>query len=112
MESRAIANALESRYPSPSLHLESPVLSEVEDALSKAMSPLIPVLLPGVPALLNLSSEVFFQRTRKEKFGMPLAELKKERGGEKAWQQAEAGLKGLAEVLKKEGGPFCLGKQG
>ena len=49
MESRAIAAALEQECPSPSLHLDSPILPKVE-ALMKIITPtLSPVFLPRVP---------------------------------------------------------------
>ena len=80
------------------------------------MGPLVPVLLPGVPALLNPVSEEYFQRTRKDRFGMSLADLERERGGDKAWGEARGPLSDLGKVLggekKEEGGVFCEGKEG
>ena len=112
MESRAIAAALEQECPSPSLHLDSPILPKVE-ALMKIITPtLFPVFLPRVPRdILNERSIYYFRKTREEKFGMPLDELEKsEKGGENAWESAAPPLSKLAELLKENGGPFFRGE--
>jgi len=51
-------------------------------------------------------------RTREERFGMSLALLEKEEGGEKAWEKTRPVVEELGRVLRKEGGPFVLGKEG
>ena len=45
-------------------------------------------------------------------FGMPLAQLEKEQGGNNAWKGAEAPFKDVGELLKVESGPFLTGKTG
>ena len=112
MESRAIAAALEQECPSPSLHLDSPILPKVE-VLMKIITPtLSPVFLPRVPRdILNERSIYYFQKTRQEKFGMLLDELEKsEKGGENAWKNATPHLSELAKLLKENGGPFFSGR--
>jgi len=85
MDSRAIATELERRYPSPPLHLDSETLPEVEALFSKFMTGMRGVLFPKYPPmLLNEPSREYFVRTREERFGMSLAQLEKEEGGEKA----------------------------
>jgi len=111
-DSRAIATALETAHPSPSLLLDSPMLPRMEAALGAVMAHLAAELLPGVPgALLNPPSEEYFQRTRAQRFGMPLAQLKADKGGEGAWKAAEEPLRGMAALLKERGGPFCEGEE-
>lgn len=112
MDSKQIAIELEKRYPEPSLHLDAPELAQLETLLPKAITPLRYVLIPNVPhALLSPESEEYFQRTRKETFGMPLAQVEKEKGGEDAWRAAEPAFKEVGELYRKNGGPFLLGKE-
>jgi glutathione S-transferase len=112
MESRAIAAALEQEFPSPPLHLDSPILPKVEALMPQILLPLTPIAIPRVPRdILNERSIYYFNKTRAERFGMPLDEFEKsEKGGEKAWENAAPNLSQLARVLKENGGPFFLGK--
>lgn len=111
MDSRKIVTRLENDYPSPSLHLDSPLLPIVEDLLSKVQEPMRCIWMPLIPSnLLNPRSAEYFTRTREEKFGKSLADLKAEAAGEEAWIEALPGLKGLGELLAREGGPFLLGR--
>ena len=44
---------------------------------------------------------------------MTTAELAKKEGGEEAWDAAKGGIKGMGELLKKNGeGPYFMGKTG
>ena len=43
---------------------------------------------------------------------MPLSQLEKEEGGDKAWEKAEPLFKELGDWLRANGGPFLLGKTG
>lgn len=109
MDSRKIATELEKRYPEPSMHLDAPELRQVEESLKKGFESLRPVFLPKVPdALLNPRSAEFFTRTRKERFGISLAEME-EKIGETGWKEAEPALQELGALLKAKGGPFILG---
>jgi len=115
MDSRKIANALEQRYPSPPLHLDSQVLPQVEDLMPKVLMNSAPLVLPRIPRdVLNEASVEYFERTREKRFGMPLGELEKsDQGGENAWKGLEGLMREMAELLKKEReGPFFLGKTG
>lgn len=111
-ESWRIAQSLEPLYPSPSAHLDAPVLKRVERAWRKAIGPLVPVLVPRMPDLcLKGVSIAFHRKVRKESYGMELEELERQYGGEKAWEKAMPGLKALAAALKEDpAGPYCLGK--
>ncbi|KAL9127177.1 MAG: hypothetical protein Q9217_003885 [Psora testacea] len=112
MDSLKIAQELEKLYPEPSLHLDDPVLEQVLELTPACVASLGGVLMPKVPrTLLNPASVEYFERTRAARFGMPLAQLEKEKGGENAWKEAEPALKKLGELLKGKGGPFFLGEE-
>lgn len=111
MDSKKIAQRLEKDHPSPSMHLDSPILAEVEKLLTKVQEPLRPVYMPSVPAnLLNEPSSEYFHRTRAEKYGKPLAQLYKEDGGEEAWIVTLPQIKDLGQVVQAKGGPFVMGE--
>ncbi len=113
MDSRKIADVLEHAHPSPSLHLDSPLLEKVEELVTQCTTAMIPVFLPRVPrVLLNPPSAEYFERTRAARFGMNLSQLEEEKGGERAWGAAEPKWKELGDLLKAEGGPFFMGKTG
>ena len=113
MDSRKIADALEQAHPSPSLHLDSPILQKVEELVPGCVMPIAPVFLPLVPRfILSPRSAEYFERTRAERFGMPLSQWEREKGGEGAWKASEPKWKELGELLKAEGGPFFMGKTG
>lgn len=109
-DSRAIVDALEKAYPSPSLHLDDPVVAKVEALIMPMFGPLRGVLMPGVPRnLLNPPSAEYFERTRAVRFGMPLEQLAKEHGGERGYADAEKPLSDVADLLKANGGPYFMG---
>ncbi|KAK7179214.1 uncharacterized protein CC84DRAFT_1191760 [Paraphaeosphaeria sporulosa] len=112
MDSWPIAQELERRYPSPSLHLNEPVTVKVRDQISKILSPIILQLLPRVPDQLPERSREYYNRTREEMFGRPLAELHKEalENAEDGWKQLQEPVKEIADLLRKHDGPFFLGE--
>ena len=113
MDSRKIVDVLEEAHPSPSLHLDSPILKKVEELIPQCFMPLGPIVFPRISRfLLKPRSAEYFERTRGARFGMPLSQLEKEKGGESAWKAAEPKWKELATLLKAERGPFFMGKTG
>lgn len=112
MDSWPIAHELEKQYPSPSLHLDDPVVIQVRDHISNLMGPLIPHLLPRVPLLLNKPSADYFYETRHKAFGAPLQEVEKTRATEQRWEEAKGPAKEAGALLRKNGGPFFLGETG
>lgn len=113
MDSRKIAAELESRYPSPPLHLDSEILPKVEELIINCQGNARGLLLPKVPRnLLNEASRGFFEDTRREKFGKSLEDLEEDEGGEKAWKGLTPHLHGVGDLLRANGGPFVLGKEG
>ena len=113
MDSRKIADVLEKQHPSPSLHLDSPILKRVEELMPQCKTPIRAIFVPKVPReLLSPRSAEYFERTRRESLGMTLSQLEKEKGGESAWESATPKWKELGALLKAEGGPFFMGKTG
>lgn len=112
MESKAIAWALEKEYPTPSVHLDSPVLKQVEEVLLAVMKALHVVLVPRMPReCLSGPTIEYHIEARKQTYGMTLEEVEAKRGGERAWETAMPALRALAALLKRnEDGPFCLGQ--
>jgi hypothetical protein len=109
MGSKAIATRLERDHPTPPLHLDSPILTQVEQLLPKIQEPLRAVWMPRVPNILSEPSKEYFERTRAEGLGKSLEEYAKTDGGEEAWIEALPAIKGLGEIIKKNGGPFVMG---
>ncbi|KAK5957624.1 hypothetical protein OHC33_000811 [Knufia fluminis] len=113
MDSRAIANEIEKRHPTPSVHLDSPVLSKIEEIMTKIMPALVGIYVPLVPQrLLNEASHPHWYKTRPVWVGMPLDQLQRERGGQKAWDGAKPYIDEVTKMLKEDqSGPYFLGKE-
>lgn len=113
VDSKQIAFELEKLQPEPSLHLESPLWEQAQQAVMKVWTALIPVIMPQVPRnLLNPTSMEYFERTRSERFGMPLDELEETKGGDKAWAAAQEPIRQLTDLLKANEGPYFMGETG
>ena len=113
MDSLKIATEFEKQYPSPPLHVDSPLVSKVQSIVSGGIGSLRPVIMPRVPdKLLNQSSRDYWVPSREARYGMPLPQYEKELGGDGAWEKATPALRELGTILKAEGGPFALGKTG
>ncbi|KAL6720023.1 hypothetical protein ACLMJK_001944 [Lecanora helva] len=112
MDSKNIAVELERHYPSPSLHLDLPVLPKVQEIINTSFqSSLRGVLMPKIPSkLLTPGSAPFWIAKREKEFGMPLPQLEKETNVDNAWEKATPGMEALGALLKADGGPFILGK--
>ncbi|KAH6614867.1 hypothetical protein C7974DRAFT_319901 [Boeremia exigua] len=112
MDSWPIANELEKRYPSPSLHLDNPVTITIRDHISAIIGPIILQFLSKIPTLLPERSQEYFYKTREAEFGKPLSEVHKEAmvNAEEGWKQAQEAMKEVADLLKKHDGPFFLGQ--
>lgn len=48
-DSRKIADKLEKDQPSPSMHLDAPVLKEIEGIMPRIMVAVAPIIMPLVP---------------------------------------------------------------
>lgn len=114
MDSWSIAQELERRYPSPSLYLDDPVTVVIRDQIDKILSPVILHILPRIPDQLPKRSREYYNRTRNEMLGRPLAEAHKEalENAEDGWKQLHEPLKEVGDLLRKHNGPFFLGETG
>ncbi|KAI9741727.1 MAG: hypothetical protein M1834_000112 [Cirrosporium novae-zelandiae] len=112
MDSKAIATALEAKYPSKPLHLDSPILAKLEGLMPKHYQAMMAVLIPRVPrVILNEASIPYFEETRKEWYGMSLAEFEKVKGGEDAWVAGMEIFKEIAALLNETKGPYFMGDE-
>jgi hypothetical protein len=112
-DSWPIAHELEKRYPSPPLHLSSPIVVKVRDQIAKIREPLTGFFIPKVPArLLNERSATYFYEKRKERWGMDLRDIEKEWSTEEHWEKARAPVKEVGDWLREKGGPYFLGETG
>ncbi|TGO49938.1 hypothetical protein BOTNAR_0411g00060 [Botryotinia narcissicola] len=109
-DSSTIAALLEQRYPSPSLKIETPELSQVEDLIPKLQLSIRPLWLPLLAkGLLNDASRAYFEETRKERVGMDIYEYGEKEGKEERWRDAEPVVRELGKLLKTKGGTFIEG---
>jgi hypothetical protein len=112
-DSWPIAHKLEEIYPSPSLHLDDPIVVQVRDQIGEMMDPIRVFFIPKVPVvLLNKSSADYFFKTREKHFGMELAEVERTLTTDEQWEKARAPAEKTAEWLRQNGGPFFLGETG
>lgn len=113
MDSRVIATEIEKRAPTPSVHLDSPVLAKLEELMLQFTPNLWPVYIPKVPKrLLNEASIPYWYKTREVRLGMPLDQAERERGGQEAWDKCKPQLLEITAMLKEDdSGPYFLGKE-
>ena len=113
MDSKAIAPAIEKRYPSPALRLESPIDEKARDAVIRAMTELRPVYVTQVPKkFLSDASVPFFRESRAKDVGKSLDEWEVENPKDEAFTKASPALKDLAALLAQDTkGPFLEGEQ-
>lgn len=110
MDSSKIARQIEKEHPTPSLHLDSPILPRLGEIIFPIVGPLAPVYYPKVAqSVLNPPSQEYFNKKRSESIGMSLTEYEK-LGGDKAWEEAKTPIMNFAELIKAQGGPYVLGK--
>jgi hypothetical protein len=113
MDSWKIAHELEKRYPTPSLHLDEPIVVKIRDLIDVLRQPLTAHIMPKVPRnLLNKESAEYFELTRAERFHMTLSQMEAEQANEECWEKAKKPAMEVAELLKKNGGPYFLGETG
>ncbi|KAK9779697.1 putative Glutathione S-transferase [Seiridium cardinale] len=115
MDSMEIANYIEEKNPSPSVHLDSPYVDKVVQLLKAAMemgTGVRGVFFPLVPErLLNPPSVDYWMETRPKAIGKPLSELTDDERGGKAWENVAKPIGELTRLLKENPeGPFFEGK--
>ncbi|KAH6853234.1 hypothetical protein B0I37DRAFT_2439 [Chaetomium sp. MPI-CAGE-AT-0009] len=113
MDSRAIATAIDAAHPSPSVHLDSPILAELEALMPRLMPTLAPEYLLNVPrVILGPASVPYWMETRKRFVGgVELEEFAAKADKGKMWADAEVLLREATALLKRGGneGPFFMG---
>ncbi|KAI1109743.1 hypothetical protein F5Y14DRAFT_431260 [Nemania sp. NC0429] len=112
MDSWDIAQELEKQYPSPSLHLDSPLRDRYNELLNPSFAALRPEVIRYVPeALLNEASLEHWEVTRTPRIGMPLPQYVAEQGGPQAYKKAAPYLQQITALLKEnDAGVFFEGE--
>ncbi|CAO2650788.1 Nn.00g020800.m01.CDS01 [Neocucurbitaria sp. VM-36] len=110
MDSWLIAQELEKRYPSPSLHFHNPIAVQAQGHVDKLKEALILHLIPKVPSLLNKPSADYYYETREKSFGAPLQEVERKSATEECWENAKGPAKEAGDLLRQNGGPFFSGE--
>ncbi|KAJ4301908.1 hypothetical protein N0V90_004004 [Kalmusia sp. IMI 367209] len=109
MDSWKIAKELEERYPTPSLHLNDPIVARFREI--PIVKPILAHLVPKVPRnLLNKISADYFYLTREERYKMPLDQLEREKAKEENWEEMKSVAKNIGDLLREKEGPFLLGE--
>ncbi|KAI1747210.1 putative glutathione S-transferase [Xylaria castorea] len=112
MDSWNIAKSIEKDYPSPGLHLDSPLREKVEGHLLSGRAALKPIYIPNVmKRLLKECNHAYWHETRSKLLGMPIDQFEKEHGGEgKPYQAAAPHFQAVTALLKEDHeGPFFMG---
>lgn len=112
-DSRKIAELLERDHPSPSLHLDAPVLKQLEETVAELMPKIRGIYMPTVHKRIlhqdqrNLD---YWVATREQRSGKSLDELWRTEGGDNWQAGAEPVLRKVTAMLKEnDKGPFFLG---
>ncbi|KAL8884592.1 MAG: hypothetical protein Q9215_007399 [Flavoplaca cf. flavocitrina] len=104
MDSKAIAIALEAKYPEPHLHLDAPELGRAEELWMQLLRSLVGVFGPRVDStLLNDRSREYTEAN---------IHLEGKPDGDDAWASAKPMLGDIGALLKEKGGPYVLGETG
>ena len=111
MDSKKIVGPLEQMFPEPSLHLDEDIVQKAESLVSPLFFKIHGVWMPKVPYnLLPPRSKEYFIKDRSETLGKPLEEYHKLNGGDEKWQDVKPAYEELGGLLRKNGGPYFLGK--
>jgi len=120
MESRAIADAINARCPSPPLRIDSKYLSwffdnGMQGNYARLMIACRGVYIPLVPKrILGEKSVPYFRETRERaNGGLTLEEIEETVGGDTAWEMAGPVLREVTALLMENHhlGPFFLGEE-
>lgn len=118
MNSANTVKELESSHPEPSLHLDAGLHGPATETVEALAGVVWWDALAQLPkTCLNERSAVYFEETRRARFGASLDDVAAAKGGEQAWKTAAA-PGGAAEKMgqfltehKKDEGPFILGSE-
>ncbi|KAL8663141.1 MAG: hypothetical protein Q9168_008142 [Polycauliona sp. 1 TL-2023] len=101
MDSKAIANALEAKYPDRPLHFDASQVAKAEDLWGQMFKGLRGILGPKVMEniLTKAGQEYISKKSQLE--GAPV--------GDEAWEGVRPLLEGMGALLKEKDGPFIMG---
>lgn len=111
MDSLKIAKVIEAEYPTPSVHLDSPYHTKIQDLLRGVMGRLQPVYIVNVVTrILDEVNMPYWNQSRAEYVGMPLDQFEKENPVEECWEKAAPLMKEATALLEENPqGPFFMG---
>lgn len=110
MDSKPIAEFLESTYPDPPVPLTSDLGSEIEHKVRTVVAPsFYGSVMPREINILSPRAAEYFRRTREAQIGKRLEDLFD--GEEQRWEAAGADRRAVGELMRtnKADGPFILG---
>lgn len=110
-ESDDIVKYINDKYPSPPVDLTDPINQRFTSLKTPTRAPFAALVMTSVPDYLPERSAKYFHETREPRFGGPLADFRKKRIHEGAWDEMEAWVSEVRELLRKNGGPFFLGEK-
>ncbi|KAL6855809.1 hypothetical protein J3F83DRAFT_457787 [Trichoderma novae-zelandiae] len=110
MDSKPIAEFLESTYTDPPVQLTTELGGEIELKLRTLVAPtLYRSITPREVGILSPRAQDYFRRSREARFGKKLEDLLA--GEEERWEAADADWRAIGELMRqnKDDGPFILG---
>merc|ERR1712000_157696 len=112
MDSKKIAEAIESRYPEPSARLDSPYQAKIEEFVSPLTGATFGLFIDELPKkVLNPPSVDYWYEDRAKIVGMPCDQFAKDKGGQGAIDAAKENLQKITALYKENSdGPFLEGK--
>ncbi|KAF3902471.1 hypothetical protein ABW21_db0202492 [Orbilia brochopaga] len=107
-----IAKYINDEHSEPAMDFDNDINAEAIDLLTNTLrDPYCGVVLCDIVNILPERSAAYVHETRPVWMGMPIADFKKKKIEEGAWENLEAGIGKLRELLGRNGGPFLLGEK-
>lgn len=89
------------------------MLADVQTLTGKLLMLFGPIALPLTrDNIWDNRSKEFKEEGFKAHYGISIDQFAQEKGGEGAWERLEGPLKEIAELLKRNDGPYVLGHEG
>lgn len=114
MDSPAIAQFLESKYPNPPLPLTSELGREIEGKSRSIIGrTLSGSIMPREINILSPRAQEYFRRTREASIGRRLEDVLDLEQEERGWLAVDPELRAVGELMRtnKAQGPFLLGEK-
>lgn len=114
MDSLKIAPILEQLKPDPSLHLDSELHVEAQNAMDAVFTPILKYILIRTPQHVYCPEDIdWFYKMRAKRFNIAADSVQSEEEDDAAWNAAQPAFRRVAALLtshKREEGPFILGQ--